>query len=175
MRLFIQPGINMKAGRGKFLQRLIPELEKLGVKCRFETKKADITLSFVKFTEKTRGIPRILRVNGVHLLNTPHDKEANKVMARSLGKATEVIWQSAFSRLVAHKVLHIRRRGHVIHNGANPGDYRREPTDGKHIVLSGSWYKKRPRPEKGLKRMIKVILGYPRLPSPCRLCSGHCN
>ena len=79
MKLFLQYKKN-DTGKGKFTGRLVPELETLGGDVRYEGAGCDITLSYTKFREKSGGMPRVLRVDGVHLLE---NKKTGGAITRS--------------------------------------------------------------------------------------------
>lgn len=119
MRVFVQYTPN-ETGKGKFLARLIDALQPMGVECQFKAKGADVTLSLTKFQEHTpKTMPKILRVDGVHLVDSPQARLRNEQVAKSIRKADMVIWQSVFCKEIAGGVLKANPKHEaVIYNAA---------------------------------------------------------
>lgn len=155
MRLHIQYKLN-DSGKGKFLKRLIPYLEDLGVKCSLKDKKADVVLGIRRFRAKTDR-PKVLRVDGVHMARDKKTFWTNNLTKQSIKKADAVIWQSKFCKDIVSGVLGVRpKREYVIFNGADPNiyDYTATTTTHKYnVIMSARW---KDRPWKRLKDCIRV-------------------
>lgn len=146
MNLYIDHKSN-DTGKSKFISRLVPALEDIGVRCSFKPTRADIQLSVYKFKKRKAygGIPRVLRMDGVHLRRSNRNRWRNNDIRRSIKTADAVIWQSKFAKNMLQKVLKVRpNRNFVIHNGADPADYRVEPMPseyGRNIILCAKWFR----------------------------------
>jgi hypothetical protein len=82
MRVFWQYPYNA-TGKGKFTKRLVPELEKLGVKVEFKNyKKCDITISYTRFRMDSGKLPKVLRVDGLHMLRNKSWRGRDKLIGR---------------------------------------------------------------------------------------------
>lgn len=122
MKVFLQYQPN-ETGKGKFLSRLIPELAALGVECQYERKGADVTLSLTRFRKDSGDMPKVLRVDGIHLVRSKEALWRNKLVSESVKMADVVIWQSEFCRRVGGGILKQHpRRNYVIHNAAPQPD-----------------------------------------------------
>jgi len=122
LKLFIEYEPN-ESGKGKFISRLIPELEEWGVKICGKQEKADIALSLTRFRSKFKG-PRVLRVDGIHLISSNKTYWNNDRVKKCINKADAVIWQSNFCCDVAKKVLKVRpKREFQIYNGAPTDEF----------------------------------------------------
>jgi glycosyltransferase involved in cell wall biosynthesis len=118
MKVYLQYKPN-DTGKGKFLSRLIPELTKLGIKCMYARKGCDVTLSLTRFRDETKGMPKVLRVDGIHLVKSKKTLWRNKIISDSIKKADVVIWQSKFCQRIGTEVLQITpRKDVIIHNAA---------------------------------------------------------
>lgn len=147
MKVFLQYRPN-ETGKGKFLSRLIPELAGLGVECQYDRKGADVTLSLTRFRKDSGDMPKVLRVDGIHLVRSKEALWRNKLVGESLKMADVVIWQSEFCRHVGGDVLkRSGRREYVIHNAAPvpPCDFQLEWYTRLHgpaqkvVALSAKW------------------------------------
>jgi len=157
MRLFINYDLNKISGKAKFIRRLIPALERLEVKTELgSAKKCDAALCVSYFRENLKGIPTLLRIDGVHLLIHDKQRHANKAIKKSAKKSDGIIWQSEFCKKMCMEMYGLRpKKEFVIFNGANPSEY----TDAveslyKHNVIMSARFKN--RPQKGLKQMLKL-------------------
>ncbi|MGW8324096.1 MAG: glycosyltransferase family 4 protein [Desulfobacterales bacterium] len=159
MKLYIQYKLN-DSGKGKFLRRLIPHLEDLGVKCSLKDKKADITLGIRRFREKING-PKILRVDGIHMNTDKKTYNTNDLTRKSIKQADGVIWQSQFCKDIVSGVFGFKpKRDFVIFNGADPNEYRlagcvvyKDSRSKYNVIMSARW---KDRLWKRLKDCIKV-------------------
>lgn len=162
MRLFIQYEKDNQTGKGKFFRRIVPYLEAMGVKCFYENNRCDITIAPIRFREKTFGMPRVLRVDGIHILDTKKNRAKNEYIKDDIKKAHVVIWQSEFSKYMATGTLGVKaRREAVIFNGANVVP-RRPMNDGWfRIILSAKWISDgESRPHKRLFDMVDMLKEY---------------
>ena len=155
MKLYINYKIK-ESGKGKFLKRLIPYLEDLGVKCSFKNKKADIALGVRYWREKIR-IPKVLRVDGIYLWRNKSTFWRNNLTKKAIKRSDGVIWQSEFCKKMVSGILKIKsKREFVIFNGADPKDYEVEPvkrTARYYVIMSARW---KGRPWKRLKDCLAV-------------------
>jgi glycosyltransferase involved in cell wall biosynthesis len=164
MRLYIQCTKN-DTGKRKFIERLMPELEKLGVHCQEKPHGADVCLGVAYFEGKPK-MPRVLRVNGLHLLKNKVNKWRNSQARKSIKMADAVIWQSKFCEKMYKGILKVRpKQEHVIFNGANPEDYNVEPIRSpypKNVLLCAKWFRKTgvERRHKRLKEMLRIAQTY---------------
>ena len=160
MKLFIQYPKDNQTGKGRFFQRIVPHLEALGVKCFYENDKCDITIAPIRFREKTKGIPRVLRVDGIHLFGAKRGR--NEIIEHDLRKADAVIWQSEFSRRMATGIFGFTPKTEaVIFNGANPIPRRPEKSEMLRIIMSAKWISDGElRPHKRLKEMLEMVREY---------------
>ena len=118
IKLYIQYHKN-DSGKGKFIERLIPAMREFGVKCMSSPNGCDATLGVAWFKEKTGSLPKILRIDGVHLKDYKRGQWRNKKLANNARQADLIIWQSAFCRDVGGEILGMRKRRSVtIFNGA---------------------------------------------------------
>ena len=154
MKLYIQYKLN-DSGKGKFLKRLIPHLEDLGVKCSLKDKKADITLGVRRFREKIKG-PKILRVDGIHMHTDKKTYYTNDLTKKSIKQADGVIWQSQFCKDIVTGVFKIKpKKDFIIFNGAYHNKYYIPYNNIKNnfVIMSARW---KDRPWKRLKDCINV-------------------
>jgi len=162
MKLFIDYELNA-SGKGKFLKRLIPALEKLGVESSFKNKGCDVALGIARWRNKP-DLPRVLRVDGIYLDgDDKRDRWINKEIAKSIKKSDAVIFQSEFAKKMITERLNPRiKKAYVIYNGANPQDYEVEPIDTgfeHNVIASAKWCNRHGlRKSKGLKETIKILL-----------------
>ena len=114
---------NAKTGKGKFAQRLIPELEKLGVRIITDPLiNVDIDLQFGKFHYKHRNAKKtVLRLGAVHMDTNQKWQKLNKPKADSANHADGVIYQSQISKKLCHRfITKPRCLETVIFNGDDP-------------------------------------------------------
>lgn len=155
MKLYIDYKIN-DSGKGKFLGRLIPCLEDLGVKVSFKSKGADVALGVRRWRTKLK-IPKVLRVDGIHMTRDKSTFYKNHLTKRGIKEADAVIWQSQFCKDIVSGTLGIKpRKDFVIFNGADPSNYNQwaHKVSKKSVVLSARW---KNRPWKRLSDCLGVI------------------
>jgi glycosyltransferase involved in cell wall biosynthesis len=105
-------------------------------------------MALTRFRSDSGNIPKVLRVDGVHLVRSKEGLWRNKIVSESLKMADVVVWQSEFCKRVAGGVLKYRpERQYVIHNAAPvvPSDEQYEaytslhgPAD-KIVALCAKW------------------------------------
>ena len=160
MKLFIEHEEDI-TGKMKFIGKLIPELEKLGVKIVPKNVPADICLALTHFRGKFKG-PRVIRIDGVHFTNDKHSSWNNGRMRDDIKKSKAVIYQSPWCKLMGNKILKFKhKREYVIFNGANPDDYKIavEMEDTPHILMSANW---KGKIHKRLKEMCDIAAECPQ-------------
>ena len=166
------------SGKGKFLSRIAPHLEKNGVKL-VDYKQADVVLGINKYRkgvskDKRRAIKdkkkRVLRLDGIHLLNTRRNKWANRVIKQDIERSDATIWQSEFCKRVGGGILGYGKNPHVIWNGANT-EFEVKTiglSHPKNVMLAARWYSGSARKNKRLKEMVAFAESYKaRHPDVC--------
>jgi len=169
IKLYIQTKKEKLGGTGKhkFLQRMIPYLEDLGVKCQFSSKGADVTLGIGHYRDKTK-VPAILRLDGIHLDSIKkynyRNYWANCQIRGSIWKSNAVIFQTEFCRRIIKGMITDKiKKEYVIYNGANPKDYEVEPMESEYpnnVILSARWKSGKLRRSKRLKPMLEIASQY---------------
>lgn len=120
MRVYVQYEPN-ETGKGKFLARLIDAMVPLGVEFAYRPKGCDVTLALTKFGKKTdKHMPKVLRVDGVHLVDSPEARWRNEQVVKSIKQADIVVWQSQFCREIAGGALHVHPNHEVVIYNAAP-------------------------------------------------------
>jgi len=149
------------SGKSKFLRRLMPALKKIGVECRTSKKGCDVALGIIYWRKEVPKMPRVLRCDGIWLLNLKSKRLINRRMAKAIKQSHSVIWQSQYCRDIGRRFLGVRPTNeYVIGNGVDPKDYDVKPMDSpyaKNVIMSSLF---RGRPQKGLKRMYMVARQY---------------
>lgn len=139
MKIFIDYEPNT-SGKGKFLTRLRLAMEALD--CKFVTTqaKADVALGVSRWRSKIKGIPKVLRIDGVHVNKTAGNMYKNGQIRKSIKKSDAVIFQSRFAQRMVTGILDVLPRiQRVIFNGApvcNQGFAGKNYFD---IVMVGNW------------------------------------
>ena len=161
LKLYIEHGMD-NSGKGKFLQRLVPELEKLGVKCSYTDTNADVCLCLTRFRTKFKG-PRILRVDGVLFTDDKRSIWNNGRVKSCIKKADAVIWQSPWCQKMGHGILRVKpKKEYVIMNGAREineiktGIFSGVPGF-RHVIAIANWGE---RTHKRLKEMCEIMTDY---------------
>jgi len=156
MKLFLDYKLNF-SGKGKMLQRLIPALEKIGVETRHKEKGCDVALGISRWRTKIK-IPKVVRVDGVHLKENDKNNWKNERIRKGIKKADAVIYQSKFAQTEVKKHLKLKdKKEFVIFNGANPADYNSVLTNRINVISSAKWcHRNGWRKQKNLKTVIKV-------------------
>lgn len=163
MKYFIDHDLD-KSGKGKFLNRLVPALDKLGAKL-VDFKHADLVLGVNKFRtkvskDKKRKIKykkkKVLRLDGLHFSKTNRDMWANNVIRQDTERADALIFQSDFCRGMWKGIMGVKcKREYIIFNGANPADYTEsiESPHAHNVIMCADWRK---RLYKRFKDSLKV-------------------
>ena len=146
------------------LQRLIPALAKIGVETRFKENHCDVALGVSKWRTKP-NMPRVLRVDGVHLRDGKKERWRNKNIRKSIKQSHAVIFQSKFAQKTVKKRLGVQPlKEYVIFNGANPADYEGAFMNGINVISSAKWcHRNGWRKQKKLKTVIKVAKRMPHV------------
>lgn len=132
MNLYIDYKLN-DSGKGKFLKRLIPELKNLGIKTKFYPTGCDVALGISKWRGKLPRMPRVLRLDGIHLTGE------NEHIVASIKNSHALIYQSYFAKNFIKKRLKIHKKNeYVIYNGANPEDYEKG-LQRKSCFMAANW------------------------------------
>lgn len=181
MNLYIQYKLK-DCGKSKFLIRLIHELEKLGVKCRFEPKKADVALIMYKFRDKIPKCPKVARIDGIPVSGHARDKWiVKKKIGKDVNKCQAIIYQSYFSQNMVNAIMKPKvKRQYVIWNGASSKEFDVEPIKSEHeknIILSSKWYMREDRIWKRLREMWDIAVNYVcmRSSNTCFWIAGETN
>lgn len=186
MRLFIQYKLN-NTGKSKFLSRLIPELEALGVKVQFKEKKADIALLISrnrnKPFDKLPKCPKVIRLDGLDISTEKKERTRYRVRTRhEINPCDAIIYQSKFCKYMYDGIVKPRvGKTYIIHNGANPVDYVNIPVVKsdytKNILLVSKWFQKKHRYYKRLHKMWEIAQYYINLRSSdcCFWIAGETN
>ena len=171
MNLYVQYKLKT-CGKSKFLTRLIPELDRLGVKVQFEEKGADVALLISRCRGKFPKIPTVVRMDGITLLDTKDERDRlrNKIRP-SVNKCNAIIYQSEFCRRMLNGILKPKvKKQYVIFNGANIQDYFVKPAESdklQNVLISSKWFDgKNFRYHKRLREMWEVAVEY------CSMYSG---
>ena len=164
MKLYIEYDLSNKSGKGKFLSRLVPELEKLDVYMTPNWDSADVALGLTYWRKPFSGIPKVLRMDGIHLEKGKRAKYRNKLSSDAINESYAVIWQSNFCKRMGHKYLNIElpTKEYVIFNGDNPDNYKKKESLGKGILLCAKWCRGDGtlRKHKRLKETLKAVCKY---------------
>ena len=145
-----------KTGKGKFISRLMPELEKLGVKCVNDMSDVDIDMQLGKYVYEPKNCKKsVVRFGAAHIGSNEDYKRLNKRKTEAMKKADGVIYQSDFSRKMCNKFIgKPSGKQAIIFNGANPEDYNVKPFESTHkknfIASTRAWL-----PRKRLKDIVK--------------------
>lgn len=154
-----------ETGKGKFLRRLIPALDKLGVSVRRKEKGCDVALGISWWLRRPPDMPRVLRVDGIHLTKGKKQAWRNERVHKAIKKSHGVIFQSQFARRTVKKRLGLKpKREYVIYNGADPADYKLAPMDlphEKNVLMAARWAN---RKSKRLDLHLEVVDGYSNRP-----------
>lgn len=164
MKLFIDYELEnpnkASTGKGKFLSRLIPELEKLGVECKIHPKGCDVHLGISWFNTKT-DLPKVLRVDGLSFDKSPEAfGHSLKKAKRSIKMTDAIIWQSAFCRkMLSDFIGATGKKETIIFNGSSGLSVPK--IDYNAVIMSAHWYKKgHERTNKRLKEMLEIATFY---------------
>ncbi|MCP4651118.1 MAG: glycosyltransferase [PVC group bacterium] len=172
MKIYLDHKID-ESGKMKFMQVLIPELKKLGVKFS-DYKKADLILGINKFRtgvtdDKHRKIKdkkkRVLRIDGIHFEKSKRNRWGNRVVKEDALRANAIIWQTEFCRDMWKKIMNIRNKKEVvIFNGRDPDDYKNvtpiKSAYKRNVVLCSKWFAGKHRYNKRLHKMWEIAWTY---------------
>lgn len=162
MKLFLDYKLN-DSGKGKFLCRLIPALQEVGVVTSFSHCKCDIALGVSWWRTKVQ-MPRVLRVDGIHFIENDKTNWKNDRIRKAIKRSTAVIYQSEYAKKEVIKKFKLKnKKCFVIFNGANPADYEKISMarvlnrDVVRIISSAKWcYRNGYRKHKRLKTIIQA-------------------
>ncbi len=163
MRVHIDYDPKNRSGKGSFLARLTPELEERGVKIQYTHKKADITLGVTKW-RGDYAKKKVLRIDGIHLINDKKHLWNNKGIKKAIKKADAVIYQSHWAQTMIDKIFDIKPKSYVVYNGADPADYTNpiESPYPKNVIMSAKWKASDDRRQKRLPEMYEIAKEYVR-------------
>jgi glycosyltransferase involved in cell wall biosynthesis len=164
VRVWIQYEKN-STGKSKFIQRLIPALEDLGVK--ITSKSPDLTLGLQYWKQKPKG-RTVIRVDGVHIEKDKKYDWRRHLIKKAIKKSDATIFQSRFAQRMLKGILKVKpKKEFVILNGANPKDYENiEPAKSpfaKNVIISGRYASAKVRPHKRMKDMVRIAKRYTEL------------
>ncbi len=156
MKLFLDYKLN-ESGKSKFLKRLIPSLSSLDVSVHYKEKGCDVALGISRWRTKIK-IPKVIRVDGVHLKRNDKNDWKNERIRKGIKKADAVIYQSEYARRECEKKFMVKKeKTFVIFNGANPADYQAKLTTRINVISSAKWcHRNGWRKHKKLKTVIRV-------------------
>ncbi len=163
MKLFLDYELNF-SGKGKFLQRLIPALATLGVETCYKEKGCDVALGISRWRTKTK-LPKVIRVDGVHLKRNDKNDWKNKRIRKGIKKADAVIYQSEFAKRECEKKFMLKKeKTFVIFNGANPMDYQTTLAKKINVISSAKWcHRNGWRKHKKIDTVIEVARRMPEV------------
>jgi len=139
------------------IKRMFPFWEKMGHKIVVSPQEANIQLSVIRIRHKIKGVPVVVRLDGVYYDRGGRYKRNNSSLKRSHLKANGIIYQSDFSRLMCETYLGKRGAKHftVIHNGINPKGWD-NPIEHKNVNIMSCAKWRRP---KRLPELIEIFDG----------------
>ena len=164
MKVFIEREPN-DSGKGKFIGRLIRAWDRMGVKYSFELKGCDVALGLTRWRSKIKGVPKVLRVDGIHLRKNKRAKWRNEMVRKSIKVSDAVIWQSKFAEHTVMKWLKIvPKKSVIIYNGDCPSEYLdvmpMPKGEGKDVLMSAKWFSRSLRKSKKLELHLGVAMEY---------------
>lgn len=126
MKIIIQSKGDPKTGKGKFVSRLIPALQRHGVEVSGNIKDTgDIALHIGRVHYKSRCKKNVLRLGPAHVDTSQKYQQLNKEKWKSVKRADAIIYQSNYSKKICRKFIGKRDiPDAVIFNGADPAFYR---------------------------------------------------
>lgn len=172
MRVTIQYEKN-STGKSKFIQRLIPALEDIGVK--IVNKKPDVTLGLSYWKKKPEG-KKVIRIDGIHIEKDSKYDWRRKMIRQAIKGSDGVIYQSDFAYNMVRKILDVKgKKEFVIFNGANSKDYMVKPIQSeylKNVIISGRYVSTKVRLHKRMKETIQIAESYTKKHS--NVCFWFC-
>jgi len=173
MNVYVEYDLKNQSGKGKFIQRLTREWDKMGVKYSGSPEGCTVRLALTRFRTQSK-LPTVLRIDGSHNeFNLEYakyklsKKEAKKklewknhLVAENIKKAKAVIWQSKFCKREGRKTFGVKpRKDYVVFNGTDPADYgaRCAGSTIRKVLMMAKWAY---RPHKRLKEMVAIAREY---------------
>lgn len=164
MKVYVDFSLN-GTGKSKFIERLIPALEKIDVICSFNPKGCDVGLGVAWQNSRSKGMPYVLRMDGVSFeKGKKYVEHVYPKIKDSIKNANSIIWQSAFCKRILGELFGVKesKKQYIIFNGANPEAYKKIPTIScvypRRIIMSAHWYKKgKERTSKRLREMLEIV------------------
>lgn len=155
MRVIIKRDGKPKTGKGFFVDRLIPELKKLGVDvCNDTSAKGDIALHIGRVHYKSQCKKNIIRVGPASVETNKNYKAINKAKSESVNKCDAVIYQSKYSKKAYHHfVCKPNIPETIIYNGAKQSYIEPETYNKTFLMCTRRWW-----PQKRLKFGIRAFL-----------------
>jgi glycosyltransferase involved in cell wall biosynthesis len=117
----------VKTGKGKFVQRLLPELEKLGVQTTTNPKDrvdVDVQINKMHYWPKNAS-KRIVRIGPAHYDTYIDYRAHNKEYRDYIKQCHGIVFQSEFAKKLCYNLI-TKPKGKketVIYNGASPVQY----------------------------------------------------
>ena len=170
MRLYIQYSLN-DSGKGRFLNRLIPALKKIGVKTQFKEKGADVAMLLTRARDKFPKIPTVVRMDGITILDNKEErKRIKQKILPSVNKCNAIIYQSEFCKYMLNGIFKPKvKKQYVIYNGADPKEFDVKPVESKYyrnVIMAAKWFDgKRFRDYKRLRQMWECAVQYVNMQS----------
>lgn len=163
LRVFVQYEPN-KTGKGLFLRRLEQAIGQHGVEFKYDTYKGcDATLSFTHWRKDSGGLPKVLRLDGVHMVANKRVGWRNGQIAKAIAQADVAIWQSQFCKNIVGGMLGYAPRNATIFNGIDPKVYDSvvpvTTPFKRNVIACAKWSYKdgSPRTHKRLKDTAKTL------------------
>jgi len=130
------------------VSRMFPYWKKLGHNVIDKPVGADVQLSVVKINVK-RGIPTVLRLNGIYYDKADNYQRRNTEISKSHQTADAVIYQSRFSQAMCERYLSKRSTiiCRVIYNGVEKDWNNYEDHEEINIVSCAKWRRHKRLPE----------------------------
>jgi len=152
-----------KKGKGKFLSRLIPEMNKLGAMFVHNPKKNhEIELGIAKYTFNSRS-KKVLRIDGLYYyLEKPSHKRKNAEIKDSYDRSDGHIFQSEFTKYACERIFGLKNIPKIVSLNGAPLDYYKnivpiKSSEKFNIIASAEW-----RGSKRLKDLLGVFSAWKR-------------
>lgn len=141
-------------GKGRFIQRLIPALNELGVEVTEDANNpADVDLGVGKWVYKPKRVKKlVVRMGPSHFDKSQDWKSLNKRKTKAVKKSDGVIYQSEWCKEVGHKFLVPHSNETVIFNGAPIVTHKVFPKNPVFIAATRKWI-----PQKRLGSLIEAF------------------
>jgi len=169
MRVYWQYRPN-DTGKGWFTARLVNELEHMGVHVQYDSPTGcDVTVSYTYFRDPNCSLPKLLRVDGLHMVRDRIQKGRDTVLASAIREADGVVWQSMFCRRLIGSIVGVHEnpaRNFVIYNGSDMRTARAEVVDREEhrVLMAAKWFDApdQPRKWKRLSSHLSIAHEYAR-------------